>query len=167
MSRLRWRPLIGAILVGMALWFSWGWLFPSPERLIRKRLAELAQAASFAPNEGPLAKAWNAQKMGDFFTPDVVINVDAPGYAPQTLAGREAVVQAAAGARSTLTGLSVEFPDIVVALGPDKQSATVDLTAKASVHGERDRYVQELKVLFKKTDGHWLIRRVEPVKTLS
>jgi hypothetical protein len=54
-----------------------------------------------------------------------------------------------------------------VALAADKQSATVDLTARARVGGEPDSYVQEMKFVLKKTDGHWLIVRVETVKTLS
>jgi len=167
MKRGSWGALVVVALAAFLLWWGWDLIFSSPERLIRKRLLDLAQAASFSPNEGPLAKVWNAEKMGDFFTTDVVVSLDAPGVPAQVLNGREAVLQAAAGARSALNGLAVEFPDINVSVGPDKQSAVVDLTAKASVRGERDRYVQEFKLVFKKTAGQWLIRRVEPVKTLS
>ena len=63
-------------------------------------------------------------------------------------------------------GLTVEFLDINVTVGPDQKSAVANLTAKAKVPGE-DFMVQELKFTLKKIQGAWLILRVETVKTLS
>ena len=70
------------------------------------------------------------------------------------------------GARTALAGLNVEFLDVSVSVGPDQESATANLTAKAKVPGE-DFMVQELKFTLKKIQGAWLILRVETVKTLS
>ena len=75
--------------------------------------------------------------------------------------------QAALGARSALSGLKVQFPDINITVAPDKQSAVADLTVEANVAGERDPIVQEMKFTLQKTDGEWLITRVETVRTLS
>ncbi len=69
--------------------------------------------------------------------------------------------------RQHVNGVKIEFVDIVVKLDPDKQSATVDLTGKATMSGEHDFSVQEFKFLLKKVGRDWLIYRVETVKTLS
>ncbi len=93
----------------------WGWrvFFPSPEKVIRKRLGELAKAASFSSKEGLLAKAWNASALGEFFTPDVQVTVDVPGT-QHTINGRDELLQAAVGARSEVSSLTIKFPDIKV-----------------------------------------------------
>lgn len=157
--------LVLAALVGLGIW-GWRVLHPSPEQIIRKRLAQLAQSASFGPNEAPLAKLWNAQELGKFFTADVQIAFDAPG-ASGVLNGRDQLLERVMGARSVLTSLRIEFPDINVSVGEDGESAVVDVTAKARVSGEREPYLQELKITFQKNGGQWLIRRVETTKTLS
>jgi hypothetical protein len=66
----------------------------------------------------------------------------------------------------SLGSLKVDFPDINIVLGPDGQSAEVDLTAVGKVSSEPDPEVCELKFLLTRTGGDWMIRRVETVKTL-
>src|SRR5208337_2509756 len=147
--RLRWfHLLLLALLIASGVWV-WCVLHPSPEQVIRKRLLQLAQNASFGPNEAPLAKMFNAQELGKFFSSDVTVKFDAPGVNGE-LVGREQLLERAMGARSALTSLKIDFPDITVSLGADGQSAVVDVTAKASVSGEKDPYLQELKINFQK-----------------
>jgi len=165
MKKWAFRTLLLAGLITLGLW-GWRAWFPSPQQVIRKRLAELAQAASFSSNEAPLAKLAAVQKLPAFFTAEVEITVEAPGRSQQTFHGRDELLQAALGARSALSGLNVEFLDVNVSVGPDQESATANLTAKAKVPGE-DFMVQELKFTLKKIQGAWLILRVETVKTLS
>jgi hypothetical protein len=147
----------------------WGWwtFFPSPERVMRKRLLTLAQLASIAPNEAPLARLANSQKLVSLCLPEVELAVDVPGRSLSTINGRDDLLQAVVMARSTLSGLNVEFFDIEVTLDADRQSAVANLTAKAKVPGDRDFYIQELKFVFKKVGSQWFIRRIETVKTLA
>jgi hypothetical protein len=159
------RVILLAALVAVGFW-GWGVCFPSPEKVIRKRLGELAKAASFSSQQGLLAKAWNASVLGEFFTPDVQVTVDVPG-AQHTLNGRDELLQAAVGARSAVSSLTIEFPDIKVVVAPDKNSAVVNLTAKGKVPGERDFYLQELRLRLTKIKRDWLIQQIETVKTLS
>ena len=70
-------------------------------------------------------------------------------------------------ARSRAGGLRVKFPDINITVAPDKQSAVVDLTVEANISGEHNSIVREMKFTLQKTDGQWLITRVETVRTLS
>ena len=90
-----------------------------------------------------------------------------PGRIQHRLLGRDEIKEAALGARATLSGLKVQFPDIKITVAPDKQSAVADLTVEANVAGDRDSIVQEMKFTFRQTDGEWLITRVETVRTLS
>ena len=62
-----WRVTVMVVLLGFGIWI-WTILFPGPERIIRKRLQELAKSASFAGNESPLAAFANAQRVAGFFT---------------------------------------------------------------------------------------------------
>jgi len=158
---------LGLLLALLALGFlAWRVFFPSPERIIRKNLNAVARLASFAPNEGALAKLSNTQKLTGFCTGDVEIALDVSGRVRQTLNGRDELTQAIMGARSTLSALKVEFLDIGVVVGDDKESAVARLTAKADLPGEKIPEVQELKVTFQKVGRDWLIHRAETVKTL-
>jgi hypothetical protein len=130
-------------------------------------MLEVAQAASFQSNEGPLAKVNNTAKFAGYFSSDVEIIVDVPGRSRQTFSGRDELFQAANAARVAIGALSVEFLDITVTLGEDRTSAVVELTGRAKIPADKDFIVQELKFLLKKIGGDWLIQRVETVKTLS
>ncbi len=165
------KKWLGLILLLLALagvgYWVWVTFFPSLEIAIRKRFTALAEVAAIPPNEPPLAKLANAQKLGNFFTTDVDVTVEVPGRSQQSFSGREELVQAAAAARSSVSALNIEFLDVIVALGPDNQTATVNLTARARIPGDRDFYIQELKFSLKKVNGDWMIYKVETVKTLS
>ena len=163
MKKWMFRLVLLAVIAALGFW-SWRTFFPNPDRVIRKRLTELAQLASYNSNEGAAAKLINSQKLASFFTPDVSIHVDVPGY-EQTFSGRDELGRRAFMARQ-LSSLTVQLFDIVLTIAPDKQSAMADLTARAKVSGDPDLIVQELKVALKKNGSDWLISRVETEKTL-
>lgn len=156
-----------AILVAVAVagFFLWRAFLPSEEKMIRKQLADLARAASFTPNESPLAKLSNSQWFARFFAPDADVVADVPGRGSQTFSGRDEIAQAAFAARSYGSGFAVKFMDIVVKLNPDKETAAVDFTARAQIGAEQDSWVQEIKLTLKKVDGKWLITHAEAAKT--
>ena len=143
------------LVVALAVLAFWAWhlLFPGPEQLIRKQLMQLSRMAS-------------AQKLTTFFTPDTELVVDVPGRLERTFTGREEVLEAAAGVRTMLHSLMVEFFDLVITVAPDKQTAVVQLTAKATMPGESVPEVQRVKAEFKHSNGEWLISRAETVKAL-
>src|SRR5436190_2865125 len=160
------RILLLAMLTAVALWL-WGLLFPNPERQIRKRLAEVALAASFCGKEAPAAQLYNSQHLTSFCTDDVEVVVELPGRSRYTVTGRDELLQGAMAARGFANGLKVEFLDITVTVAPDRQSAVADLTAKGRVPGEREILAQELKITLKKIGRNWFIQRIETVKSLS
>jgi hypothetical protein len=156
--------LAAFIALGVWLWFV---LFPSPEEVIRKQLVKLAHDVSFSPDESNLAKLAGAQSLAGFFSTNVEVNINVPEHEQHALVGRDEITQAVLASRSSVNGLTVKFPDVNVTVAPDKQSATADVTFEATVSGERDAIVQEIKITFEKSEGKWLIKKVETVRTLS
>jgi hypothetical protein len=160
------RIVLLAALAVLAVWL-WTVLFPRPEKVIRKRLVELARTASSPSSEGDLTRLAAARSVAGFFSTNVELNVELPGLAQRNSMDREEITQAALMARSRTGGVQVKFSDINIAVAPDKQSAVADLTVEANVSGERDPFVQQMKFTLQKIDGQWLITRVETVRTLS
>jgi hypothetical protein len=158
--------LSAAVLVWFGIW-AWDSLFPSPAKVIRKRLVQVARLASFSSREGALAAAGNVQELLGLCTEDIEVQVKLSGRYQETFSGRDALRARALGVRSVIGGLQVEFLDINVTIAPDGVSADADLTVKGVVPGERETIYQEVKFFFRKVGGAWLIRRVETVKSLS
>jgi hypothetical protein len=160
------RLFLIALVAAVGVWL-WGVLFPNPDRVIRKRLAEAARAASFAPGESYFSRLSGARRLSDFCATNVEVNIDIPGHQDRQWNGREEILQAALGARATLNSLNVTFPDVSLIIGPDKESALADLTAEARISGDSDLFVQEMKFTLSKVGGQWLITRVQTVQTLQ
>jgi len=157
--------IFAAALVVLGIW-AWRTFFPNHEQLIRKRLLEVAAAASFSANETPIITMRNCQTLGSACTPDVEIIVDVPGHSRETVNGREELLQKALAARALGT-LKVEFLDLTVTFAPDKKSAVVTLTGKGQIASEKDNLmVEELKFTMKRVEDAWLIARVETVKPM-
>jgi len=164
--KIIYRLVLLVALIAAGVWL-WTILFPSPETVIRKRLAQAASEASFNSGENPLISAARAENLAGRFGTNVEININVPEYCRQEFVGRDEITQAAAGVRMRLSSLKVEFPDVSVTVSPDKQSAVADVAMKVQAAGDKDFNVQEMKFTFQKIGGDWLITRVETVRTLS
>jgi hypothetical protein len=165
MKRWIWRLVAVLVLAGLGF-FGWQVLHPSPEKVIRERMKEVARLASVQPNESQLARLANAQKLTSFLTHDVEISVELPGHSRQSWNGIDEVREAVVAAEANIRALKVEFPGVQVTVGPDKKTAFVALTAEGTIPGERDINLQELQVSLKKSDNEWLIKKVETVRSL-
>jgi hypothetical protein len=161
------RLVLLAALIAAGVWL-WTVLFPSPETIIRKRLAQVAAEVSFNSDENALIVAARFENLASRFSTNVVVNINVPEYGQQQeLVGRDEIPQAAAGACMNFHSLKVEFPDVSVAVAPDKQSAVADVAVKVQSAREKDFDVQEMKFTFQKIGGDWLITRVETVHAPS
>ena len=62
------RFVLLAALMALGVWL-WFVLFPSPEKIIRQRLTELARTASFSSGEGNLARLAAAKDIWPAISP--------------------------------------------------------------------------------------------------
>ena len=157
------RLVLLGILITAGVWL-WTLVFPSAEKVVRKRLAQVAAEVSFNSGENPLVIAVRSENLAARFSTNVEVNVNVPELGRQGFVGRAEITQAAAGARTRLGSLKVEFPDVSVTVAPDRQSAVADVAVKVQAAGEKDSTVQEVKFTFQKIGGDWLITRVETVR---
>lgn len=160
------RLVLLAALLALAFWL-WTIFFPRPEKVIRKQLLGLAQDASFSQNQNNLIKIAHAQSIVDYFTTNVVINITGPDHGQAVNLSYDEITATALAVQQHVTDVDVKFPDIVVTVAPDKNSATAEVTLDATISGEHDAVLQELKFGFEKDDGHWLINHVETVQVIS
>jgi hypothetical protein len=157
--------ILAAGLIALAVW-SWGFFFPSPQKVIQARLLQLARLASFSSKDGNFKLLANTERISFLMAQNVHVVFNMTGGRSQTFDNREELLQAFLAARPAVKDIQAQFTDITIRLAPDKQSATALLTADAKIGGEPDRVVEELKFAFKKTNDDWLITAIETVKPL-
>jgi hypothetical protein len=160
------RIVLIAALGGLGFWL-WTVLFPSPEKLVLKKVSSLAATATISADAGNFTRAGKVSSIIGFFSTDAQIVITVSGEGSVHLNGRDEIREAAAGGFTRLKSLDVKFLDATAKVSPDKQDAEVNCTAEIHVNGSKDFGVQELRFVFKKIDKDWLIIRVESVKTLS
>jgi len=160
------RLVLLAVVAVIGFWL-WTVLFPSPEKIVLKRISNLAATATVGAGESSILRATKVGNLIAYFSTDAEIHVDVSEVGAHTLSGRDEIREAAAGAFTQLSSLKVQFFDAVARVGLDKQSAEVTCTARVNIADGKDFGIQELKFQLKKIDGDWLITRAETVKTLQ
>ena len=160
------RLVLLAAAVALGCWL-WTVLFPSPEKLILKKISRLATTVTFSAGDGNLTRAAKVSNLIGYFATDAEISFNVTGYPPRTLSGRDEIRAAAAGGFASLNTLNVQFLDASVRLGADQQTARVSCTARVNAGDKKDYGVQEMRFQLQKIDGDWLITRAETVQTLQ
>jgi ketosteroid isomerase-like protein len=160
------RLLLLAVLGAAGFWL-WTVLFPSPEKVVLKKISKLAAVATFVQADSNLTRAGKASSVVSFFAPDAQIVVTVDGIGSRTFAGREEIRETALAGFAGLQSLNVKFLDAKAKILPGNVTATVNCTCEIKLGGQRDMGVQEIAVHLKKLDGDWLITSIEPVKTLQ
>ncbi|MGA2554833.1 MAG: hypothetical protein ABSG04_00975 [Verrucomicrobiota bacterium] len=159
------RLILLALLAAFAFW-SWDFFFPTPQKVIQKRLLKLARLASFSSSDGNIKRLADMERLGSLMTERIHVVLDAPGVRGETFDNREELLQAVLAARSQVKDLQTQFTDIGITVNPDRQSAVAFLTVTAKVGGEPDPVIEPLKFTFQHTNDDWLITGLESVKTL-
>jgi hypothetical protein len=159
------RLVLLGLLIAAGVWL-YTVFFPAPEKVIRKQLTRVARLASITPDQSLLSRGASIQELANCFDSQVEITLNSRS-GPEQITGRDGIIETAKLAHTTYKRLRIDFLDMNVTLAPDKQSATVNLTAKATSSEEMDFQVQEFKITLKKVNGEWLIIRIEAISTLS
>jgi hypothetical protein len=160
------RIVLFAVIAGAGFWL-WTILFPSPEKIVLKKISSLAATANVNSGDGNITRAAKVSDLIGYFSTDAQIVVDVAGFGHGSLNGRDEIRESAAAGFTRLKSLNVKFLDATPKVAADKQSADVNCTAEIHVNDSKDFGVQELHFQFKKIDGEWRITRVETVKTLQ
>lgn len=160
------RVVLFAVLAGAGFWL-WTILFPSPEKVVLKKVSNLAASANISATDGNITRAAKASNVVSEFASDAEVFFDVSGAGAHTLTGREEIRETAMGGFASVPSMKVKFMDANARVGADKQTAEVTCTAQVSAGDSKDFGIQELRFQFKKIDGDWLITRAETVKTLQ
>ena len=164
--KIAFRIALLAAAAALGFWL-WSIFFPSPEKVVLKKIAGLADTATFSASDGNISRATKVSNLIGYFATDAEISFDVAGYPVRTLSGRDEIMEAARAGFASLTTLQVQFLDVTARIGPDQQTAEASCTAKVNAGDKRDFGVQEMRFQLKKSDGDWLITKVETVKTLK
>jgi uncharacterized protein YchJ len=164
--KIAFRIVLLAVVAALGFWL-WTVFFPGPEKLILRKMASLATTSTFNASDSPVMRAVKVGNLIGYFAVDAEIIVDVPELGAHTVSGRDEIRDAARAVFAGLATLNVEFLDVTVRLGTDKQTATVTCTARVSAGDKKNYGVEEMRFQLKKIDGTWLITRAETVKTLS
>jgi hypothetical protein len=154
------------MLAGLLALGYWGWraAFPDPRKVVLHRLEKLAQIASFPPDEGPVAKLANVQKLAGYFADQVTVNVEVQGVEKAEFSNREDLIQAMQAGRSAASSEKAKFLGPKIEMTPGNQEAIVGVALAADINGEQNAVVVDLKIEMKKIGGDWLITLVESVQ---
>ncbi len=163
---MRKGPWAIALLLGGAAVLGWWVLFPSEDRVIKRRFSDLASDVNAAFAEQGLARMAGAARIGAYFTDDVRIEFGA--VAP--IAGRAALMAVAAQAPAE-RDLRLAFADVQVTIAPDRRTASAYLTVEVSGidarSGARTLDAREVEATLEKLEGRWLIATATAVSTLE
>ncbi|HTG45958.1 MAG TPA: hypothetical protein VK633_15670 [Verrucomicrobiae bacterium] len=151
------------IVVAVGLWI---FLFPAPEKVIRKKLEKLAQTVSENP-QGNISRVANVNRIGSFFHPKISINLEGFGREVASINGRGELEQMALGVRQNNFRISVRFSTIHIVVDADESNATAIVGAEVKLNEQAEPIVQDLHVRLEKVDRAWLIRSVEPAKAFK
>lgn len=153
---------IAAVVVG---WWVWRQSGSSPEREVRTLLDHLAVEFNASTTDG-LGTVARAARLGDFFSPDVVVEF---GQGSPPIHGRETLIGMAARLQPRTAAFELEFDDVNVELAGESRGE-VTLTAvirrRSITSGEESIDAREFAAEVIKTGGRWRISRVVAVDTL-
>jgi hypothetical protein len=163
-ARVRTGLLVAAVVGGLAF-LIWRLSSPPAEREIRARLTAFVEDFNASTTDG-LGTVARAARLGQFFTPDVVVEF---GQGSPPIHGRETLMGMAARLQPRTAAFVLELDDVTVEL-LDESRADVTMTAlirRRSFHsGDESIDAREFSAEFRHTDGQWRVSRVVAIDTL-
>jgi hypothetical protein len=166
---MKWvRRLLALALVAACAVWAWTVFFPSPEKIIIRRLNHLARQVSFSDRENDLTRLGKIGSVTGFFANEVELKLDFRDTVLRRTITHEGIQAGTATIRvQQPEGIKVELLDPQISLPPGGEFASAELTMKATTPGERDFNMQEMRVALRKVNDVWLIYRVETIRTLK
>ena len=156
--------ILAAVLIVAAGAWWWTRSGTPDERAIRGRLTALADEINGGTTDG-LGTVARAARLGDFFAPDVVVEL---GQGSPPIQGRETLMGMAARLQPRTAAFEVTLKDINVEVVQDAAEATFTalISRRSLSSGEQSLDAREFSAALRKTQGTWRIYRVVAVDTL-
>jgi hypothetical protein len=148
-----------AVLAGMAFL-----LWPSDERVVRRRLNAVARTLTVPANDSKLGRVSRAAQLRHYLADDIRLRNGA-----QEIASRDALLGFLVAMTPPPGGFSVDFVDTHVTVATDGQTARVDTDVKITSHDTGGRpTVDAREATFEvaKREGEWVITAAETKETL-
>lgn len=162
---LRSRYLIfgAAALAGLCSWFIMRSC--NEEHIIQRRLNKLARLVEKHGEEKPLTTLNRMRQIGDFFAPFVQIDLPEAFSSPTD---RRDILAAIQNARGSVNRLRIKIRDQVVTLERSAEEARTRFVAEAAIeiHGEHVREIRELEIIWRFTNGAWVVYAISPVDSI-
>jgi len=163
-------PRVAAVVaivaaIGAAIWFV---RKPADEpTLVRQRLDSFADLINKSTVDGA-GMAARAAELSAYLTEDVEVEF---GVGSPPIRGRETIVGMADRLQPRTAAFRLRFEDVMVALKPTGDAASVHLTAeiirRSITTGEESLDAREFSLEMRRVGGDWKIARVTAVQTLK
>jgi hypothetical protein len=160
------RRILALVAIAGVLALAWWHFFPNEEKRVRRMLDRVAQTASIPAKPSPVGMVMSLDRLQGYLSRDVEVVLDVPIEGRRTFADRAELMEAVKVAWANVRSVKVEFLDINLKFDAAKTTATAELTARVTQAGQRDFFVQEVKLELRKQEEGWRIRRAETVRTL-
>jgi len=147
------------IVAALAIWR----LVPSDKDQILSVLDDVEDILSISGVEAPIEAVARARKLEPLFAGNARIDLQTPTLGKESMLGRSEIVQTAAGIRSRVSDVQVDFSDVTVTVSPEGNKAQVQLRAKAEYGPDDDLWVQNVRIDFVHDGGGWQIGRAKGV----
>jgi hypothetical protein len=163
MNRTRFAALLLVSVSAAVLW--WWWSATPDERAIRQRFETFAEEFNASTTDG-LGTVARAARLGDYFTPDVVVELG-EGTAP--IHGRETLIGMAARLQPRTAAFVMEFQDVTIETLHEARAdvaLTLVIRRRSMVSGEESIDAREFSAEMRKDDGTWRVGRAVAIDTL-
>jgi hypothetical protein len=162
------RIVVLVAVVAAAAWYGWRWAFPDDEAAIRAVLSRIEEGVSAGEGagNGNMDRLARAASLRHELAPDITVDAGPPF---QRLAGRDAIIGAAASVSGSRRDLQVRFEDVDITVEPSGERAEVTLsaTARSSDAADAGLDTRELEVIFRRLEGRWVVANVKLIRALD
>lgn len=151
----RWRIITAACVLAILGWTAYRWWF-DPERVITRRLHELAELLSVPEREGDVDRLTRVAQLKAFFTSDIQVRV---GEAAPAIVSRDTLLGAAATWRTAAGRSMVRVAESQVTVETETSAGarvTVELVGDDGT-GAEVRDVQTIQMRLTHADDEWRI----------
>lgn len=149
------RLIAATCVLALLVWTAYRWWF-EPERVITRRLHELAELLSVPEREGDVDRLARVAQLKAFFTPDIQVQV---GDAAPAVLSRDALMGVAATWRSTAGPQTIRVTESQVTVDSETGAGarvTVELVGRDATGAEM-RDVRAIQMRLAQSEDEWRI----------